>query len=53
MLDGVEQRNPLRRNVTIQEVGNATAFLCSDMASGITGDILYVDSGYHIVGITK
>lgn len=53
MLDGVEQRNPLRRNVTIQEVGNATAFLCSDLASGITGDILYVDSGYHIVGITK
>ena len=51
MLDEAEQKNPLRRNVTIQEVGNATAFLCSDLASGITGDILYVDSGYHIVGM--
>ena len=51
MLDEAEQKNPLRRNVTIQDVGNATAFLCSDLASGITGDILYVDSGYHIVGM--
>ena len=51
MLDAVEGKNPLRRNVTIQEVGNSAAFLCSDLASGITGDILYVDSGYHIVGI--
>jgi enoyl-[acyl-carrier protein] reductase I len=36
---------PLRRNVTIEEVGNATAFLLSDLASGITGEILYVDGG--------
>ncbi|MES9827167.1 MAG: enoyl-ACP reductase [Candidatus Thiodiazotropha sp.] len=50
MLDEVEKRNPLRRNVTIEEVGNTTAFLCSDLASGITGDIIYVDSGYHILG---
>ena len=50
MLDEAEKKNPLRRNVTIDEVGNATAFLCSDLASGITGDVLYVDSGYHIVG---
>jgi len=48
MLDEAEQKTPLRRNVTIHEVGNAAAFLCSDMASGITGDVLYVDSGYHI-----
>ena len=51
MLDEAEEKNPMRRNVTIEEVGNATAFLCSDLASGITGDIIYVDSGYHIVGM--
>ena len=51
MLDEVESKTPLRRNVTIDEVGNASAFLCSDLASGITGDILYVDTGYHIVGM--
>jgi enoyl-[acyl-carrier protein] reductase I len=51
MLDEVEKRNPLRRNVTIDEVGNTTAFLCSDLASGITGDVIYVDSGYHILGM--
>lgn len=51
MLAEAEQKTPLRRNVSIDEVGNATAFLCSDLASGITGDVLYVDSGYHIVGM--
>ena len=52
MLDTVQEKTPLRRNVTIEEVGNAAAFLCSDLASGITGDILYVDTGYHILGMT-
>lgn len=42
---------PLHKNITLEEVGNAAAFLCSDLASGITGDILYVDAGFHIVGI--
>ena len=51
MLAEAEAKTPLRRNVTIDEVGNAAAFLCSDLASGITGDILYVDSGYHILGM--
>jgi enoyl-[acyl-carrier protein] reductase I len=51
MLSEAEQKNPLRRNVTIDEVGNAAAFICSDLASGITGDVLYVDSGYHILGM--
>lgn len=51
MLAEAEKKTPLRRNVTIHEVGNAAAFLCSDLASGITGDVLYVDSGYHIVGM--
>jgi enoyl-[acyl-carrier protein] reductase I len=47
-----EQVSPLRRNVTIEEVGNVAAFMCSDLASGITGEITYVDSGYNIVGIS-
>ncbi len=51
MLSEAEKKNPLRRNVTINEVGNAAAFLCSDLASGVTGDVLYVDSGYHILGL--
>jgi len=51
MLKQVEERTPLRRNVTIEEIGNAAAFLCSDLASGITGEILYVDTGYHILGL--
>lgn len=50
MLKQVERHTPLRRNVTAEEVGNAAAFLCSDLASGITGDVLYVDTGYHILG---
>jgi enoyl-[acyl-carrier protein] reductase I len=41
-----EKHSPLRRNVTIEEVGNAAAFLLSDLASGITGGITYVDSGF-------
>jgi enoyl-[acyl-carrier protein] reductase I len=51
MLAEAERKVPLRRNVSIEEVGNAAAFLCSDLASGITGDVLYVDSGYHILGM--
>lgn len=42
-----EKHSPLRRNVTIEEVGNASAFLLSDLASGITGEITYVDSGFN------
>ncbi len=51
MLAEAEKKTPLRRNVSIEEVGNAAAFLCSDLASGITGDVLYVDAGYHILGM--
>jgi len=49
--DHVERVAPLRRNVTQEEVGNAGLFLLSPLASGITGEVLYVDAGYHIVGI--
>ena len=52
MLDHVEQNAPLRRSVSIDEVGNAAAFLCSDLASGITGEVTFVDAGYNILGMT-
>jgi enoyl-[acyl-carrier protein] reductase I len=51
MIHHVEEVAPLRRTVTQQEVGNTAAFLCSDLASGITGQVLYVDSGYSIMGM--
>lgn len=44
-----EKVAPLRKNVTKEEVGNTAAFLCSDLASGITGQVLYVDAGFNIV----
>lgn len=43
--------SPLKRNVTTEDVGNTAAFLCSDLANGITGQIVYVDAGYNIVGM--
>jgi enoyl-[acyl-carrier protein] reductase I len=52
MLSKVEQASPLKRNVSIDDVGNAAAFLCSDLAGGITGQTLYVDAGYSIVGMS-
>lgn len=52
MLGHFEQVAPLGRAVTIDEVGNVAAFLCSDLASGITGEITYVDGGFNTVGIS-
>ncbi|NMG43998.1 SDR family oxidoreductase [Aromatoleum toluvorans] len=46
-----EHNAPLRRNVTIDEVGNAAAFLCSDLASGMTGEIMYVDGGFNTTAL--
>ena len=51
MIHHVEQIAPLKRTVTQVEVGNAATFLCSDLASGITGQVLYVDAGYEIMGM--
>jgi enoyl-[acyl-carrier protein] reductase I len=51
MIHHVEEIAPLRRTVTQTEVGNTAAFLCSDLSSGMTGQILYVDSGYCIMGM--
>jgi enoyl-[acyl-carrier protein] reductase I len=47
MLQHSAEQTPLRRNVTIDEVGNAASFLCSELASGISGEILYVDGGFN------
>lgn len=52
ILEHVETMAPLKRNITIEDVGNAAAFLCSDLAAGITGEILYVDAGYSHVGMS-
>ena len=51
MLHHMESVSPIRRTVTIDDVGNAAAFLCSDLAAGIAGEILYVDGGYNIIGM--
>jgi enoyl-[acyl-carrier protein] reductase I len=51
MLDHVGQVSPLRRNVSIDDIGNAAAFLCSDLASGITGEVVHVDAGYSTLGM--
>ena len=51
MLHHVEEVAPIKRSVTIEDVGNAAAFLCSDLAAGITGEVLYVDGGYSHVGM--
>ena len=51
ILDAVEKTAPLRRNVTVDDVGNAASFLLSDLASGITAEIIYVDNGFsQVVG---
>ncbi len=52
MLDANEKIAPLKRNVTIEDVGNAALFLCSPWATGITGEIMYVDGGFNTVGMS-
>ncbi len=51
MIDYAAQRSPMPRGITAQEVANATVFLCSPLASGITGHVLYVDCGYNVMGV--
>lgn len=51
VLHAVEERAPLRRNVSAEEVGDVTAFLMSDLSRGLTGEVLHVDAGYHIIGM--
>jgi len=52
MLHHVEETAPLRKMITPREVGNVAAFLCSDLASGVTGETTFVDAGYNILGMT-
>jgi enoyl-[acyl-carrier protein] reductase I len=52
MLGHVEEYAPMRRSVTIEDVGNVAAFMCSDLAAGVTGEVTYVDAGYNILGMT-
>ena len=52
MIAKVAEASPLKRNVSIEDVGNTAAFLCSDLAAGITGQTVYVDAGYNIVGMS-
>lgn len=52
MLTHMEKTAPIRRNITIDDVGNAAAFLCSDLAAGIAGEIMYVDGGYNTIGMS-
>jgi enoyl-[acyl-carrier protein] reductase I len=47
----MEARAPLRRNIDAAEVGKTALFLCSDLGSGVTGTIVYVDAGYHAIGM--
>ncbi len=51
MIDYAAERSPLPRGITPEEVANTTAFLCSPLASGITGHVLYVDCGYNVMGV--
>ncbi len=54
ILDFVATHSPIRRNVTIEDVGNVAAFMLSDLSGGITGEITYVDGGFHnVVGISQ
>ena len=51
ILDHVAERAPLRRNVTVEEVAGTSLFLASDLSTGITGEVIYVDCGYNVVGL--
>ena len=51
MIDATAARSPLRRSISPQDVANAALFLCSDLSTAITGEVLHVDAGYHVMGV--
>ena len=51
MHEGVREVNPLKRNTEVSELGDLALFLCSDMGRGITGDVIFCDAGYHVMGM--
>lgn len=53
LLNAYADATPLKRNVSTEEVGNTAAFLCSEMASGITGEVIHVDAGYHAISLSS
>lgn len=53
MLSACEKTTPIRRTVTIEDVGNTAAFLCSNLAAGISGEVIHVDGGYSVVAMTE
>jgi enoyl-[acyl-carrier protein] reductase I len=48
-----QKHAPLKRNIELNEVGNTALFLLSDLSTAITGETIYVDSGYHVIGMPK
>ena len=51
MIRHAAEKSPVARGITAEEVAHATLFLCSPLASGITGEVLYVDNGYNVMGV--
>jgi enoyl-[acyl-carrier protein] reductase I len=51
MMKAYADKTPLRRNITVEEVGKSALYLCSDLSSGVTGTVHFVDAGYHILGM--
>jgi enoyl-[acyl-carrier protein] reductase I len=51
ILHSVEERAPLRRTITQEDVARSAVYLCSNLASGVTGEIHYVDGGYNVIGL--
>tara|TARA_Y100000310_G_scaffold6667_1_gene7478 strand:- start:254 stop:1021 length:768 start_codon:yes stop_codon:yes gene_type:complete len=51
MYEGMKEKTPMKRNITTNEVADTASFLCSSLASGITGEIIHVDAGYHAIGV--
>ena len=51
ILTRINEKSPMRRNITAEEVGSSALFLLSDLSSGITGEVMHVDAGYNTIGV--
>jgi enoyl-[acyl-carrier protein] reductase I len=51
MKQAAAERSPLGKNITTEDVAKTALYLCSDLSSGVTGEVIHVDSGYHVMGI--
>jgi len=52
MMKRVRETAPLRRDTELDDIAGTAVFLCSDLASGVTGEVIHVDSGYHVMGLS-